>query len=230
MPVTPRVPDRHVRDASDALADFFRVQGAAVAAQVEAAKQVSGRKARLDEVFNLARWNRALVPELFTIALAVATAAGRALLAGIGLTADDYDEDRTRAWLEEHASGVASGINGTTRIAVQEALAAGLSGDEVRQMFAGFAESRAPQVARTEVTAAQGFGVREAGQQSGLDLAKTWVTGSNPRKTHARLNGETVAMDARFSNGARWPGDSFLDDKERANCNCSMRVDKAKAA
>lgn len=226
MPATPRVPDRHVRDASDALADFFRVQGAAVASRMEDGKGM-GRKIRLRDVFSLERWNRALSPEIFTIALGASAAAARLLLSGLGLSAGDYEEDRTQAWLEEHAAGVASGINGATEFAVREALTAGLAAAEVRQMFAAWAESRAPQIARTEVTAAQGFGIREAAQQSEQDMTKTWSTGSNPRPTHARLNGETVAMGDFFSNGARWPGDSLLDDKERANCNCGMRVDLA---
>ncbi len=97
----------------------------------------------------------------------------------------------------------------------------------MRELFAAFARARAPQIARTKVTAATGFGTREAARQSGRDLAKTWVTGSNPRTAHARLDGETVGMDALFSNGARWPGDSRLDDKERSRCNCSMTVDAA---
>lgn len=227
MPATPRVPDRHLREATAAIADFFRVQGATVASRLDDAKHLRSSKARLDEVFNLDRWNLALAPEIFTIALGVSLAAARSILTALGLGADDYDEERTHAWLEAHAAGVAAGINGTTRLAVRDALAAGLSADEVREMFGAFAESRAPQIARTEVTAASGFGTREASGQSGLDLTKTWVTGSNPRATHARLNGESVGMDELFSNGARWPGDSLLDDKERSNCNCSMRVDTA---
>lgn len=230
MPVAPSVPDRHLAEATEALAGFFRLQGAAVARHFGDGKHLRdtrGSKTRLDEIFNLERWNRALIPEILQIALAVSLAAAQSVLIGLGLAADDYDEERTQAWLTEHAAGVAAGINGATRYAVREALMAGLSADHVREMFEVFATSRAAQVARTEVTAAMGFGTREAAQQSDLDLTKTWVTGSNPRATHARLNGETVAMHELFSNGARWPGDSILDDKERSNCNCSMRVDAA---
>ncbi|MFE9337758.1 hypothetical protein [Streptomyces sp. NPDC007063] len=186
-----------------------------------------GRKVRLSDVFNLERWNRALSPEIFSIALGASAAAARLLLSGLGLSADEYSEDRTQAWLEEHAAGVASGINGATQYALGEALAAGLVAGEVQKLFTGWADARAPQIARTEVTAAQGFGIREAAQQAEREMTKTWATGSNPRSSHARMNGETVAMGAFFSNGARWPGDSLLDDKERANCNCSMRVDLA---
>ncbi|MGC9544016.1 hypothetical protein [Streptomyces sp. UG1] len=224
MPVRARVPASHLRDAEKALAEFFRTQGAAIAANWPEPKS-SGKA--LADVFSLARWNRVLAPVVETIALAVSTAAGRSVLAGLGLAADGYDQDVTLAWIAAHASGVASGVNGRTRATVRDALAADLTASDVRDLFSTMAEARAPQIARTEVTAATGFGTREAAQQSGRDLVKTWKTGSNPRASHARLDGQAVPMNETFSNGARWPGDSRLDDKERSNCNCSMTVDAA---
>lgn len=225
MAARPKVPDRHLSSAEKALAEFFKVQGAVVVEHWP--KEKTQRKA-LSDIFDPARWNRVLSAEIFRIALAVSAAAGRSILSGLGLNSDDYEADRTQSWLEEHASGVASGINGTTEQQLREALAAGLAAEKVGELFDIFGSARAPQIARTEVTAATGFGTREAAQQSGRDLTKTWLTGSNPRASHARVNGETVAMDELFSNGARWPGDSRLDDKDRSNCNCSMRVDTAK--
>lgn len=212
-----------MREAEKELAEFFRVQGIALASKWPDPKSRKG----LADMFNLGRWNSVLTPIVDTIALAVSAVAGRSILSALGLDAGEYDEDRTRAWLAEHAAGVASGINGVTRIAVRDALAAGSTAGEVRDLFEVFATGRAPQIAQTEVTAATGFGVREAAQQSGLEMAKTWQTGSNPRTSHARLDGETRPMNDLFSNGARWPGDSILDDKERAGCNCSMRVETA---
>lgn len=42
---------------------------------------------------------------------------------------------------------------------------------------------------------------------------------------HARLNGETVPVGERFSNGADWTGDSFsLPVSEVANCHCDVVV------
>lgn len=223
MPVAPKVPASHLKAAEKELAEFFRDQGAAIAAKWPAPKSAKG----IADVFNVARWNRVLTAIISDIALAVSAVAGRSVLAGLGLGADDYDTDRTQAWLAEHAAAVAAGINGRTRDAVRDALSAKLTADDVRSLFDGMASGRAGQIAQTEVTAATGFGTREAAQQSGLELTKKWVTGSNPRKTHARLDGQTVPMNDLFSNGARWPGDSRLDDKERSGCNCSMHVDTA---
>lgn len=225
MAVSPKVPTSHLKDAEKEFAQFFRDQGMAIVGKWPEPKSL-GHKG-LADLFDLAGWNTALAAVIRHIALTVSTVAGRSVLAGLGLAADDYDSERTEAWIAEHATAVAAAVNGRTRDAVRDALAAKLTSDEVRELFDGMASGRAPQIARTEVTAATGFGVREAAQQSGKDLTKTWRTGSNPRATHARLDGETVPMNDVFSNGARWPGDSRLDDKERSNCNCSMTVDAA---
>ena len=55
---------------------------------------------------------------------------------------------------------------------------------------------------------------------------KTWVvTSSNPRPSHARMSGETVPIDSRFSNGADWPGDSSaLGAADVANCKCEVVI------
>ncbi|MFD5468891.1 hypothetical protein [Streptomyces sp. NPDC127105] len=231
--VAPKVPKRLLDDATEQLAEFFRVQGAAIAAHLEDATEAraAARRARktatLDEVFDQQRWDRVLALEILTIALSVSQTAGRSVLKGLGIDPDEYDTERTRAWLAAHASGVASGINGTTRYAIADALAADVSPAEIRTLFDSYAAERAPQIAQTEVTASQGFGTHEAGRQSGKKLTKTWRTGKNPRATHSRQNMQTVPLRGQFSNGARWPGDSVLPARERARCNCTMTVNQA---
>jgi hypothetical protein len=233
--ITADVPDELQDEAEATLIEFFRVQGAIVAEHLADLQEDDSKSARrrrrkdadLDEVFDQAVWDRVLMLEILAIALAVSAAAGRSIMAGLGLAASDYDVERTRAWMEQHASGVASGINGTTRVAVQEALDAGLSPGDVRELFDQFAQVRGPQIAQTEITASTGFGTQEAGRQSGQDLTKTWVTGRRPRASHARINGQTVPLRGRFGNNARWPGDSVLPVRERARCNCSMTINTA---
>jgi hypothetical protein len=210
------------------MVSFFELQRTAVVEHWPDPKthRPGQRKARVDELFSLARWDRVLIPEISAIALAVSAAAGASVMAGLtGFEEEDYDTDLTLEWLAAHAAAVAAVINTTTRADLADALTAGLDADEVGSMFTGYLTRRAPQIARTEVTAAAGFGTREAGQQTGRPMLKTWRTGSNPRSSHARVDGETVALDALFSNGARWPGDSRLDTEDRANCNCSMEID-----
>ena len=55
-------------------------------------------------------------------------------------------------------------------------------------------------------------------------VQKEWVTGDNPRQSHALMNGERVPYDELFSNGAKWPGDDFLGPDETCNCNCRTDV------
>ena len=55
-------------------------------------------------------------------------------------------------------------------------------------------------------------------------VEKRWITGDNPRPEHAKMNGETVPIDAAFSNGCEWPGDENGDVDTTAGCNCSTEV------
>jgi hypothetical protein len=41
------------------------------------------------------------------------------------------------------------------------------------------------------------------------------------------MDGETVNLDEQFSNGAEWPGDSSLDEDERAGCTCDIEIEFA---
>ena len=63
-------------------------------------------------------------------------------------------------------------------------------------------------------------------ESPGRRVYKTWVcTSSNPRASHARMNGETVPYGEPFSNGAMWPGDiDNLDVEDVANCHCILEV------
>lgn len=211
-----RVPDARVDEATEALVEFFRVQRATVLAKAR-------RKAKIDDIFSLERWNKVLIPELLEIARTVSLEAARRTLKTLGVD-DEYDVERTLAWLREHVSGVASGVNQTTRDQLRDALKDAELEKAVQHVFEVAIAARAAQIARTEVTAASGFGTREAAQQTGSELTKTWITGSNPRQTHAAMNGETVGIEDLFSNGARWPGDSLLPADERAGCNCHLEI------
>ena len=63
-------------------------------------------------------------------------------------------------------------------------------------------------------------------EQQGIEkhVQKRWVTGDNPRPSHAAMDGETVDIDEPFSNGAEWPGDDNLDPDESCGCNCTTEV------
>ena len=69
----------------------------------------------------------------------------------------------------------------------------------------------------------------EAAQQARREgfsrkIEKEWVTGPKSRPSHAAMNGQRVLIDAKFSNGADWPGDDSLSPDESCGCNCSTDV------
>lgn len=204
--------------ATQVLLAFFARQGKSVASRAGAGN--------LD--WDSERWDRELAGELAAVNVLIATAAGRATLSALGLDVDVYDEDVTLAWLRANASGVAAGINETTKAQVAQAVEQDEEGDAaaaVTALFAGAMIARAKQAAVTQVTAVSGFATQEAVRQSGVRAVKTWrVRNSNPRKSHQRLDGETVDVGESFSNGARWPGDISLDVDERAGCTCDVEM------
>ena len=86
-------------------------------------------------------------------------------------------------------------------------------------------EAAAQVDAETITQRSSNFGLNEGGKTVGSTV-KVWITGDNPRETHASLNGEAVPIGARFTNGLRYPG-APGPPAEVVNCNCSMIVRRA---
>jgi hypothetical protein len=96
----------------------------------------------------------------------------------------------------------------------------------LRQVYSDARDVRAPQGGQTLATTAAGFGTSEsAKQRGGRRATKTWhTTSAAPRKSHAAMNGQTVGIDDKFSNGAEWPGDAVLGADGTAGCECIITV------
>jgi HK97 family phage portal protein len=223
--------DDHVARSEKVLAAFFARQGKALASAVGAAKAARrrGKAEDVNELFDDERWNGELAADLYGLNTLIAAAAAHAALVELDLDEGEYDEDRTLAFLAANAERVAGAVNGATKRRLIDVL------DEsddlvqtVKDLFAAYVSARAPQLARSHATSIAAFGTTEVARQTGRKSTKTWrVRSTNPRTSHARLNGETVDLDARFSNGAKWPGDSDLDEDERANCRCVIEIEFA---
>lgn len=169
------------------------------------------------------RWDEELASDLYDFAVATSSSVARSTLKSIGFEPDAYDVDRTLAWLDEVSKRSASSINATTF----DRIKAALEGDDPDALTGVFdaQKSRAGLVAATFVTTMSGFATQEAAQQvTGGEASKTWVTGSNPRPEHARMDGETVALSENFSNGLAWPGDTSGGADEVAGCNCDIAI------
>ena len=199
------------------IVQFFTRQGASVLSALGAGKT-------LEEAWDVERWDRELGADLSRAGALIAEAAGKATLDELGLDSEAWTVDALLGWLLANANGVASAVNTTTREALAAAELDDDPGASRSQVFALARTVRAPQLATSQTSAVSGFGTVEAVKGQSAQAVKTWHAGSNPRSAHARLDGETVPLEAVFSNGARWPGDSQLPPDERAGCNCRMTV------
>ncbi|MEV8134302.1 phage portal protein [Microbacterium aurantiacum] len=173
------------------------------------------------------RWDRELADDLFAVAMAVTVNVSAAVLESVGFGPDEYDTARTEAFLRAVAKSRAGAINSTTRDQITAILAGrGPEGvEDPAHVFDVASGDRAAVIAGTVVTTLAAFATVEAVRQNSASGTKTWVvTSSAPRSEHAAMNGETVGIDEKFSNGADWPGDPVLGADGVANCMCDVEV------
>lgn len=197
---------------------FFRRQGAAVLSAL-------GSKAD-DDWWDGKRWDRELADDLYRLAASTTESIGKEAAQRLGFTADDYDTERTLAFLKAVAESRAGMINSTTRDRVKAALDGDGTGMTPASVFEDATGSRGQEVALTLATTFGSFATTESAKQVAGDRAtKTWVTTSkNPRSSHSAMSGETVGVDEPFSNGMDWPGDPAGGADEVAGCQCDVEI------
>lgn len=199
------------------LEKFFERQGRSVISKINADSE---------EWWNEERWNKELAEDLEPVLTEIADSKGKETAEALKWS---YVTEVTRDYLAVASQKKAEAINRQTL----KRLTADLEGEEpdpahifeVRTNTAGT-------LGRAAATAISSWAVREAAHQATSDGApsvvgkvvlKEWVTGDNARESHAQMNGERVPVDANFSNGQFWPGDSD-DPDESCGCNCSTSV------
>lgn len=175
------------------------------------------------------RWNAELADDLYRIAVQVSSDIGRDTAKQLGFSEDDYDVDRTLAFLRAVAEKRSEWINDATRRQIAAALAEQSipESDGVSSVFNVAEEQRSGAGAGAIAAFLAGWATNETVGQlvsPGVKVMKTWDTGKNPRPSHAALNGQTVLRNQPFSNGAMYPGDAVLDAGEIANCNCGLTL------
>ncbi|MEI3779212.1 phage portal protein [Micrococcus yunnanensis] len=176
------------------------------------------------------RWDAELAEDLLDAGSDLATTAARDVLTGMGLDPDQYDTPRTEAFLAKVAERIASQVNAATLRQIEAALADDEDDedddvDPVGHVFDVAEESRADQAAMTAAATFVGFGMAEAPRQVAPKATKRWVVNSsNPRASHAALDGEEVGIEEDFSNGMPWPGSFTGDPEDVANCQCSLVI------
>jgi len=204
------------------LARHFRRQEAAIVSRVPKARQQ--QLAGKDDIgqgvwWDADRWNSELQADLLKLNRGTALDWARILAAQLDA---EIAEEWMDPWLMEHSRIAAESINAQTRDDVARALNDPEPLAAVKHVFEIALAVRAVQLALDAVTAAASFGTHEAARSGGLKT-KTWhVNSGNPRDEHAAMDGETVGIADRFSNGMKWPGDSAGGAENNANCECSV--------
>lgn len=205
---------RHVEVWRAKLKAFFERQRAVIVGKLP-----KGRKVAASTLWDGARWDRELTDDLLALSTDTAGKFAGDLASALGT---DYNPAIMKNWLTKHSELYASGINGRTLERLKRALDSDDPLDDVQTLFDDLGEGAAGRIASTGVTTTANFGAADAAEHSGLK-EKTWrVNASNPRQSHARLNGDTVKIQDDFSNGMKWPGDPNGGADEVANCTCSV--------
>ena len=206
---------------AEALSKFFRRQSKAVLPKIGAT----------DEWWNQERWDRELADDLEELIDEIADKHGEEVAEAIG---SEYNTEQTRKYLRLLSEGRAAAINENTRKEIEEALLAIEEDEETEKTPAHVFEVRegdhSKVLGKSIALAVAGWAaLHEAPQQAeqrGVkpQITKTWVTGDNPRDSHAAMDGETVGVDEMFSLGCFWPGDDNLDPDESCGCNCHTEI------
>lgn len=179
------------------------------------------------------RWNEELTDDLFAEVFGISVEAAREAIKKLWENGS-YDPDRTEAFIRSMCRKRAEMVNQSTYNELIEALDDDFETEDALKstpegVFENAEKNRAETAGRAFAGAVLAWSTLEAcrqNEQQGDRIMKTWVvTSSNPRSSHAALNGETIPYGERFSNGAQWPGDiDALGVEEVANCQCILEI------
>ncbi|MFV2198452.1 phage portal protein [Nocardiopsis sp. LOL_012] len=219
-------PARSVESAERELSRFFDRQARSLSSLLGAAKTRTVPAKSTVDLVNWDRWETELALVLSQVNMATAAASARAALEEMGVDPDSYDPETTAEWLMANAQGQAEATTATSREQVDDALSDDDPPEALKTLFSTWAASRAAELAARQTLHVAGYtSVKEARRVFGDTARKTWrATARNSRASHARLNGQTVPIGAKFSNGGRWPGDSLLPARESAKCKCHLSI------
>lgn len=130
-----------------------------------------------------------------------------------------FDKAKDKAWNSRHVTS-----------AVTQAVLQGQTVPQLAASIAGIAamdRRAAMKAARTAMTSAHSLGKLKGYERAadmGIDVKKQWLAAldSRTRGSHRHLDGEVVELDAKFSNGLKYPGDPDGPASEVYNCRCTL--------
>lgn len=150
---------------------------------------------------------------------------------GLAITFDVYDP-RIVELLQGKAQKFAKDVNATTAANIKKTLAVGVERGEgmiplrnrVMEVFTQAERSRAYNIARTEILGTYNKGTLEGYIQTGVVPEKSWLTSRDARvrDSHRAMEGQTVPIREKFSNGLMHPGDWNGSAAEICQCRCTI--------
>lgn len=205
---------------------FFKRQSKSVLAKLGA---------KSAEWWDEERWDNELTDDLYDVVFKMSRTIGREAVRALWGNLGDYDPDRTEAYIKKMCQRRAQMVNQATYAELLDAINENLQTEDALKatpegVFENAEENRSSSAGKAFACALVAWSTLEACRQNerrGENVYKTWVvTSSNPRSSHAAMNGETVQYDEPFSNGAMWPGDvDALGVEEVANCQCVLEIE-----
>jgi len=169
------------------------------------------------------RWNKELKDDLERLNMYSAIAFATRITNTLGF---EFLKDPIYPWVVKHSEVQAESINLYTFNALKEATVKEDPILSVKNVFLAAGSIWALSQAITSLTAISNFGAVEGAKASKLK-SKTWVVNSDkPRDQHLKMDGETVGITERFSNGMKWPGDPAGGAENNSNCMCSVRFNR----
>lgn len=157
-----------------------------------------------------------LMPHMY--ALAVTGAAP--VLAAYDPESEGFDPQVMLPWLRKAAEATARRLNTATLAKLAVAVFDDEWTQAVDRVFSELGTSTAPRWSSTLATACVSFGSADVAKSAGLKRKQWKASPGSERHTH--LDGETVAADALFSNGLRYPGDQTGESGEVFGCSCAV--------
>ena len=210
--------DTENEEVTKALQKFFKRQAKSILPKVGAKK----------EWWDEERWNSELTEDLDPILFAISANHGELTASELGT---EYYPGKTVNYIKALTEGRAKAINSATKEKLDKVISENPEDleKEIEHVYEVREGKDATLLGETLATVVVGWSLGEACRQAKdqgyqATVYKTWVTGENPREDHAAMNGETVPVDGKFSNGADWPGDDVLGPDGTCGCNCTTEI------
>lgn len=184
------------------------------------------------------RWDKELTDDLYPIVFAMANNKGTSIAKKLGSV---YNTNITEGYLKKYVGSQAEFINNATldKLKYVEDNEEFLNSEEntseepknPKEVYEKRSSFDAKLIAGLLAYSIYKFATKESisqaqyqGKMERTKVYKVWITGSNPRPEHARMNGEKRLLDDKFSNGSDWVHDDILGPDGTCGCNCKIEV------